>query len=168
MSVAENGDSRRLTPADVVTGVRRGVSWVIQHPKESLIWGGFYTLIAATPIGSSIYSNWEAPIRKAEAEARESAQATATAVVLADLTRDYNETGGVDITRQQESYLVIPRGSARIAGSEGALLDSAWARVKKDSGCQPSETIILPEVPGAHPWDRLIAPKSYVVRISCQ
>lgn len=164
MSVAENGESRRLIPADVGRGIRLGANWVRRNP---ILAGVYFLILSIGPVYQGVDAHFFAPGRRDEAAERASAQATATAVAVDSLNRDYSETGGVDIVRQQESYLVIPRGSARLAGSEGALIDNAWARVKKDSGCQPSETVILPEVPGEHPWDRVVAPKSYLIRINC-
>lgn len=165
MAIAENGENRRLTPGDIVTGVRRGVGWVRQHPRESLIWGGFYAIIVTIPVASTIYNNWEAPIRKAEAEQRASAQATATSIALDAITQDYRETGGIDLLRQQASYLVTQRGSARLAASDGVLIDNAWARIRKD-GCEPLETLKVPEVPGEHPWDRPKVQGAYLVRVN--
>lgn len=167
MTVAENGNQKGLTPADIGHAVGRGINWVRENPRISLAYGAFGTLIFASATVPKIIYTIRQPAMEAEKQARIAAEATATQTAIDLVTRDYEQTRGVDIVRQKESYAVTLRESARLAPSEAALIDNAWARVRSDSGCQPTETIILPAVPSPQIWDAPKAPKTYVIRIHC-
>lgn len=147
---------------NITQPVRSLFRYARENPRETVAFGAF--MLAIGSMGIFIPTLGERSNQQfAE---RAAAQATATALAAEDLRRDYSETGGINLIRQRESYLVSLRASSSLAASDSELLDIAWARIRQESGCQPVETFIQPEISG-HPLPPPGTPKSIVVRISC-
>jgi len=166
MAIQENGH-------DSNTGfVGRTVEWIKKN-REYIVPNAF--IFGLTGVAVAVGIAWDridgiyyAPGRIAEAEQKANAKATATAKSENELKKDYEETGGVNLLRHWESYSVTLRSSAKVVGSDEAfILDRAWLRIKKDSGCDIAETLIIPEIPGARVGDPPIVPKTYSVRLKC-
>lgn len=161
--MAENGPNNVNRYGIIAETLRNGADLARRHPLRATL--GVLPVIIV--IGAVILNNqYLQPIRMEEARVQGLARATATAIATENLMRDYSETGGVDLLRRQESYHVSPRGSARLAKDKSELLDNAWVRIKRESNCQPTETLVLPETAGEYPWSRT-RPETYVVRVAC-
>lgn len=115
---------------------------------------------AAFDIRDYIDLNIDTPVRNANA--------TATVVASDNLRNDYEQTGGLDLERGDSTFTATLRRSAILAGSDDAkLIDSAYSRIRRESGCEPISGLVIPEVPGAHFWDRPIVPKTISILVKC-
>lgn len=110
MAIQENGNISRTGLQEIAYLSRVGMNWARNNPGWAISYGIIGGFIFTLPAGTILISQRDEPVRRAEADHRASVQATATAIEIASIARDYKETGGLDPRRLKESFYFTQRG----------------------------------------------------------
>lgn len=117
--------------------------------------GTLVLIIGMQQVDKVIYGNQKAEVQERADKAKEVERLQKEA-----LRRDYEETGGADLSRvvNSDTYLfTITRKSATLAGSQEEILGRVIGRVSKETGCPSVITSVVWKDDALRmPWD---APK---------